>query len=150
MRDGALGDGLARGLAGQNFATFDALGAPFRYSLGDFSGNSPGPSVVARLRRFMATQPGGDTGTRRPSFGGLTADALTDGPGALRLGFLAEPAVGAETRPGAPATLALRNVCRLNRQSRHSTHAQCSRMAGSHGRWRHRCFIRSRITDDQQ
>ena len=93
---GALGDGLTQGLAGQNIATFDALGAPFWFSLGDFTSDSPGPSAIARLRRFMATQPDGNTGARQPLFGGLTADVLSDGSDGLRLGFLAEPAMGVD------------------------------------------------------
>ena len=50
----ALGDGLTQALAGQEIAAFDALGAPFWYGLGSFTGTADGPSAHARLRDFMA------------------------------------------------------------------------------------------------
>ena len=64
---GALGDSLARGLAGQEIAAFDALGAPFWFPLGALAAAGPGVSAAARLRGFMAA--GEDRSRRRA--GGL-------------------------------------------------------------------------------
>ncbi len=75
----ALGDGPARALAGREIAAFDALGAPFWFSLGDLAGAEPGPSVAARLRSFMAPSPE----DRQP------------GPDGLRIGLLEEPSADA-------------------------------------------------------
>ena len=75
----ALGDGPARALAGQEVAAFDALGAPFWFSLGDLAGAAPGPSVAARLRAFMAPS----REDRRPGADGL------------RIGLLEEPSADA-------------------------------------------------------
>ena len=75
----ALGDGPARALAGREIAAFDALGAPFWFSLGDLAGAAPGPSVAARLRAFMAPSPE----DRRPGADGL------------RIGLLEEPSADA-------------------------------------------------------
>ena len=82
---GALGDGLARALAGHEIAAFDSLGAPFWYPLGALAGAAPGPSVSARLRDFTAPQQDRETGLLRPR----TA-ALAGGDG-LSLGIMQAP-----------------------------------------------------------
>ena len=54
---GALGDGLARSVAGQQIAGFDDLGAPFWFDLGSFTSAAPGPTPSSRLRDLMPPQP---------------------------------------------------------------------------------------------
>ena len=54
---GALGDGLARSLAGREIAGFDDLGAPFWFDLGNFTSAAPGPSTASRLRDLMPPGP---------------------------------------------------------------------------------------------
>ena len=54
---GALGDGLARSVAGQQIAGFDDLGAPFWFDLGSFPSAAPGPTPSSRLRDLMPPQP---------------------------------------------------------------------------------------------
>ena len=66
----ALGDSLKLGLAGQEIAVFDELGAPFWYALDGFAHAPPRPSGLTRLEAFMAW-PSED---RRP---GITTDALS-------------------------------------------------------------------------
>ena len=83
----ALGDGPARALAGQEVAAFDALGAPFWFSLGDLAGAAPGPSVAARLRAFMAPS----REDRQSGPGGLPSG----GPDGLRIGLLEKPSADA-------------------------------------------------------
>ena len=83
----ALGDGPARALAGQEVAAFDALGAPFWFSLGDLAGAAPGPSVAARLRAFMAPS----REDRESGPGGLPSG----GPDGLRIGLLEQPSADA-------------------------------------------------------
>ena len=65
---GALGDGLARALAGHEIAAFDTLGAPFWFPLGDLAGAAPGPSAAARLRDFTAPRQDRETGLLRPRY----------------------------------------------------------------------------------
>ena len=54
---GALGDGLARALAGHEIAAFDSLGAPFWYPLGALAGAAP-----RSLHRRAAAVPHGAAG----------------------------------------------------------------------------------------
>ena len=49
----AFGDGLATAIAGQEIATFDALGAPFWYDLGNLAFAADRPSLAMRLRDFQ-------------------------------------------------------------------------------------------------
>ena len=86
---GALGDGLARTLAGHEISAFDSLGAPFWYPLGAFAGAAPGPSAAARLRAFTAPRQDRETGVLRPR----TA-ALAGGDG-LSLGIMQAPGLEA-------------------------------------------------------
>jgi len=87
---GALGDGLARALAGQEIAAFDALGAPFWHSLGAFARNAEGPAPMTRLRGFMAEPEAARTsGVWRPAFGAVAGDDAADAAAApLKLGLL--------------------------------------------------------------
>ena len=84
----ALGNGLARALAGREIVAFDALGAPFWFQLGEFAGKAPRPSPAMRLRDFMTP-----AGAGRPWPGAAAGDAP---PGAypLRLGLLRAPSFG--------------------------------------------------------
>ena len=94
----ALGDGLAQALIGQEIVAFDALGAPFWFSLGDFTGAARGPSVVARLQGFMApSREDRESRTRGLLLGGPAAGDRMTGPDGLRIGFLEEPFAGANT-----------------------------------------------------
>ena len=93
----AFGDGLTRALAGQEVAAFDALGAPFWYSLGAFTLSAGGPSAAARLRSFMAPS-GQDAVVWRPVLGAVESHDPVAGPTPLRLGLLDAPAQG--TRGG--------------------------------------------------
>ena len=52
-----FGDGLQRSLAAREVMALDALGAPFWYRLDHFTAAAGGPSVAARLRRFLASAP---------------------------------------------------------------------------------------------
>ena len=53
----ALGDGLARSLAGREIAGFDDLGAPFWFDLGKFTSTASGPTVSSRVRDLMPPGP---------------------------------------------------------------------------------------------
>ena len=90
----AFGDGLTRALARQEVAAFDALGAPFWYSLGVFTPSAGGPSAAARLRSFM-TPSGQDAALWRPVLGAVESHDPAAGPTPLRLGLLDAPAPGA-------------------------------------------------------
>ena len=92
----SLGNGLARALAGQEIAVFDALGAPFWFSLGDLAGEASRPSVAARLQSFMAPPRRGRTsGTLQPDPVPLTGQGEAVGPAPLRLGMLGTAPFGA-------------------------------------------------------
>ena len=54
---GALGDGLARSVAGQQIAGFDDLGAPFWFDLGNITSATPGPTPSSRLRDLIPSGP---------------------------------------------------------------------------------------------
>ena len=82
---GALGDGLARALAGHEIAAFDTLGAPFWFPLGDLAGAAPGPSAAARLRDFTAPRQDRETGVLRPRYASLA------GGDRLSLGIMQAP-----------------------------------------------------------
>ena len=61
LRPGAaLGDGLQQSLATSRIMALDALGAPFWYLMGNFTAAAKGLSVTARLRGFLAPEPGWD------------------------------------------------------------------------------------------
>ncbi len=82
---GAFGDGLARSLAGQELAAFDALGAPFWYALDGFAPAAPGPSAPARLAAFMEPAER-NAGLLQPGFAAFAGGAAdTAGPLALGL-----------------------------------------------------------------
>ena len=66
----AFGDGLERSLATRQLMALDSLGAPFWYPLGSFAASAGALPVGARLRGFLARDPG------RP--GGVSASA--EGP----------------------------------------------------------------------
>ena len=93
----AFGDGLTRALAGHEVVAFDALGAPFWYSLGAFTPSAGGPSAAARLRSFMAPS-GQDAVVWRPVLAAVESHDPAAGPTPLRLGLLDAPAQG--TRGG--------------------------------------------------
>ncbi len=94
---GALGDGLTQALAGLEIAAFDSLGAPFWFSLGDFTGAGPGLPAAGRLRGFMAPlRAGRESGAFRPAFGAVAADDSAAGPAPFRLGLLEAPALGTD------------------------------------------------------
>ena len=82
---GALGDGLARALAGHEIAAFDSLGGPFWFPLGDLAGAAPGPSAAARLRDFTAPGETRETGLLRPRYASLA------GGDRLSLGIMQAP-----------------------------------------------------------
>lgn len=79
----ALGDGLTRALAGRELAAFDALGAPFWYSLDSLSGAAYGPSAAARLDDFTDSN-------RHPVSAGMHGAGLAHG------GFLARGRASAD------------------------------------------------------
>ena len=54
MTGQAIGDALARSLAGQEIAVFDSLGAPFWYRLSDFAYLDHGPTMSRHLDRLFA------------------------------------------------------------------------------------------------
>ncbi len=56
----AFGDGLQQSLAAQQIMALDDLGAPFWYGLGSFTAAAKGMPVAARLRGFLAVEPGWD------------------------------------------------------------------------------------------
>ena len=94
---GALGDGVARALAGREIAAFDSLGAPFWFDLGDFSSVPDRPSMADRLHDFMAPAPDTPalgawpfTFLQRP--GEVDRAIAGSGPSRLQFGFLATPA----------------------------------------------------------
>ena len=94
---GALGNGLARALAGHEIAAFDALGAPFWFPLGDFASATSGASPTARLRSFMAPRKAGaEAGILRPGIAALTGGDGIAGAGGLRLGVLQAPPIGSD------------------------------------------------------
>jgi len=91
---GALGNGLARGLSGQELAVFDTLGAPFWLTLDNMVGRGTRPSSGSRLRAFMAAgvrpQPSGRV---RPGIAMLRSGGDIDGKG-WYMGQLRSPATG--------------------------------------------------------
>ncbi len=81
MSGRAIGDGLARSLAGQEIAAFDRLGAPFWFRLSDFAYPDPGPTMSRRLARLLAGSPPAERQTiERP----LTGLAWTRASGSWR------------------------------------------------------------------
>ena len=54
----AFGDGLQQSLAAQQIMALDGLGAPFWYRLGNFTPAANGLPLTARLRGFLAPEPG--------------------------------------------------------------------------------------------
>ena len=56
----AFGDGLQQSLAARQIMALDDLGAPFWYRLGSFTAAAKGMPVAARLRGFLAPEPGWD------------------------------------------------------------------------------------------
>ena len=56
----AFGDGLQQSLATQQIMALDELGAPFWYRLGRFTAAANGLPLTARLRGFLAPEPGWD------------------------------------------------------------------------------------------
>jgi len=54
----AFGDGLQQSLASRQIMALDDLGAPFWYGLGRFAPAARGMPVAARLRGFLAAEPG--------------------------------------------------------------------------------------------
>ena len=94
---GALGNGLARALSGREIAAFDTLGAPFWFRLDDLAGDSPDPSMRARLRSFMAQRRAvAEAGALQPGMAMLTGGDGGAGAGGLRLGVLQAPAFGSD------------------------------------------------------
>ena len=94
---GALGNGLALALGGREIAAFDALGAPFWFRLDDLAGDSPGPSMTARLRNFMAPRRAGEeSGVLQPGIAALSGRDGGAGAGGLRLGVLQTPPPGSD------------------------------------------------------
>ena len=88
----AFGDGLTRALARQELAAFDDLGAPFWFSLEEFTGAGGGPSMTAQLRGFVAPQPSdGESGTSPLLLGGLALDNRDAGSDGLRPGIVGAP-----------------------------------------------------------
>ena len=96
---GAMGDGLARAFAGHEIAAFDSLGAPFWFALGDFAGDAPRASALARLRGLMALRQEDGAGPLRPGLAPLAAGDR------LRLGVMQIPsgAVGGHLALAGPA-----------------------------------------------
>ena len=109
----ALGNGLKLGLAGQEVAAFDELGAPFWYALDGFAHDPSRPSALTRLHAFMAwpsedrrpgmpavafagigATDGTTSGTEPPLLGGFAPMARGSGRDEPRLGFLASPSAG--------------------------------------------------------
>ena len=94
---GALGNGLALAFGGREIAAFDALGAPFWFRLDDLAGDSPGPSMTARLRNFMAPRRAGEeSGVLQPGIAALSGRDGGAGAGGLRLGVLQTPPPGSD------------------------------------------------------
>ena len=94
---GALGNGLARALAGREIAAFDTLGAPFWFRLDDLAGDTPGSSMTARLRSFMAPRrAGAESGVLQPGMAALTGEDGRAGAGGPRLGVLQAPVLGSD------------------------------------------------------
>ena len=94
---GALGNGLALAFGGREIAAFDALGAPFWFRLDDLAGDSPGPSMTARLRNFMALRRAGEeSGVLQPGIAALSGRDGGAGAGGLRLGVLQTPPPGSD------------------------------------------------------
>ena len=85
---GALGDALARAIADFEIVAFDALGAPFWFSLGDLADGASDASLATRLHSFMALPPesGGWT-VLAPDFAPLAARRPGVGPTGVNLGF---------------------------------------------------------------
>ncbi len=77
MSGRAVGDGLARSLAGREIAAFDSLGAPFWFRLSDFAYPDPGPTMSRRLARLLARPP---PAPRRPMTQPSTRSAWTGAP----------------------------------------------------------------------
>ena len=92
----ALGDGLTQSLAGREIAAFDSLGAPFWYSLGDFTSVAPGPSMEGRLRGFFGEPEAAQgSGVWRPVLGAVEDGGEAADSGRLQLGLLDVPGQGA-------------------------------------------------------
>ena len=93
----ALGDGLTQGLAGQEIAAFDNLGAPFWYALDSFTDAAPGPWAGTQLRGFMAQpQTGPQARTWRPSLGVVENVDVAASAAPLKLSLLEAPLMGAD------------------------------------------------------
>ena len=108
---GAWGNGLTRELAGQEVAAFDALGAPFWFSLDNFVQSASATSAAEHLRTFMV--PG--RSVRNASAAGLVAFSAGDGTedgGGLRLGLMAPATPGVGHLSLAGGALALRTADR--------------------------------------
>ena len=91
---GALGNGLARGLSGQELAVFDTLGAPFWLTLDNVIGQAARSSSGPKLRDFMV--PGirsGAVGALQPRIAMLRVEESIGGNG-WYLGLLQSPATG--------------------------------------------------------
>ena len=106
---GALGDGLARSLAGREIVAFDALGAPFWFDLQGLAGSADGPTATSRLRELMAPRreavaPGGWRFGLHESPTDAGSSLLDLAGGAVTLGFAAGNGLGgtAFTTAGVP------------------------------------------------
>ena len=75
----AFGDGLRQSLAMRQIMALDELGAPFWYRLGNFTPAANGLPLTARLRGFLAPEPGWDgpvsAGAMAPGQAGSEPDA---------------------------------------------------------------------------
>ncbi len=75
----AFGDGLQQSLAMRQIMALDELGAPFWYRLGNFTPAANGLPLTARLRGFLAPEPGWDgpvsAGAMAPGQAGSEPDA---------------------------------------------------------------------------
>ena len=93
---GALGDGLGRSLANQEIVAFDSLGAPFWFTLSNFTGATRGPSSLVRLRELTAQNPiTRQTHGRLTTFTPARAGGSVEqdlGSGMLRFGYRERPA----------------------------------------------------------
>ena len=94
LRSGsALGDSLARSLAGTEIMALDGLGAPFWFRLGGLAPAAAAPAVGARLRGFLAPAAGWQSpmaGARLVA--GRAGPRRRGGLSWLRAGFLETPA----------------------------------------------------------
>ena len=97
----ALGDGLARPLAGQEIVAFDRLGAPFWYALSDFSNPNSKPMLSERLRDLLAYRVSGtgSSAARHPLAAlrwGAVQGSRSSGDLRLRFGVL-DPGVDSDS-----------------------------------------------------